>query len=120
MARDPVKHAEAKRRWQREHRAYYRQLAREQYDRMLERCREDSDYYAEVRADWRVRGALRRLKQGGKKRAYRPRYASRIPQYALYGGAVIDGSSQWLKTNSSQSQEAYARDLMRERQEFRR
>lgn len=68
----------------------------------------DSDLYATGRAYNRMLKAKRTILRGG---VYRPRFSSRIPDWAVKGEKILNASSQWLAVNITPSQRAFAREI---------
>ena len=72
----------------------------------------DADAYAANRAyNRQLRAKVSVLTRG----FYRPRFSSRIPDWATKGMNVLDCGSQFLAENITDSQRAYARELAIER-----
>ena len=93
------------------HRAEAREATRKRYARITLICKADQDTYAFHRAKMRIHRAKRAIKNG---RIYKPRFARRIPDWCVMGGA-IDVRSPWLVENLTPSQRVYARELAIER-----
>ena len=77
------------------------------------RCAISADCYARRRARLRV-NKLKFSIRHGRRSTYIPQFARRIPDWCFMGD-VLDARSQWLITNLTPSQRAYARDLAIER-----
>lgn len=92
-----------------------REATRKKYAMIAAQCAVDSELYAVWRAKRRVQLVKGAIKAG---RIYRPRYARRIPDWAVMGGGV-DYASPWLIENLTPSQQAYVRELAIERRERR-
>ena len=72
----------------------------------------DSELYAKGRAYNRMLKAKRTVLRGG---VYRPHFSCRIPDWAVKGETILNSSSQWLQSNITPSQRAFAMELARER-----
>ena len=79
--------------------------------RRTERKMTDAAYYAAFRASRRIGKAKKRILAG---KVYSPRFHTRIPDWATKGQFTIDFRSQWLESNLTASQIAFAKEHLRE------
>lgn len=76
----------------------------------------DAAYYAKRRASVRMSKAKRRVVDG---KPYRPKFNTRIPDWATMGQKIIDVSSPWLWNNLTDGQRAYGREIAIDRYKWR-
>lgn len=98
--------------WQEAHREAHREAVRKSMKKLRMRFYFDADAYAANRAYNRQLRAKESVLTRG---FYRPRFSSRIPDWATKGMNVLDCGSQFLAENITDSQRAYARELAIER-----
>lgn len=106
------KRSAQKKKWREAHSDAHREAVRKYMKKLRMRFYFDADAYAANRAYNRQLRAKESVLTRG---FYRPRFSSRIPDWATKGMNVLDCGSQFLAENITDSQRAYARELAIER-----